>query len=209
VWTIVVGGGTGERFGSAKQYERIGDVRIIDMARAAAEPCSDGVVLVVPEGDVERERGVAGGATRSASVRNGLAAVPFDADIICVHDAARPLASSDLFLSVIDAVVDGADGAVPGAPVTDTIKIVDRDGPHVVVRSTPSRESLVAVQTPQAFRAEVLRAAHASGGEATDDATLVELVGGRVVVVPSDAANRKITNRDDLEWARRNASEPR
>ena len=142
-------------------------------------------------------------------MRNGLAAVPFDADIICVHDAARPLASSDLFLSVIDAVVDGADGAVPGAPVTDTIKIVDRDGPHVVVRSTPSRESLVAVQTPQAFRAEVLRAAHASGGEATDDATLVELVGGRVVVVPSDAANRKITNRDDLEWARRNASEPR
>ena len=124
----MVGGGTGERFGSAKQYERIGDVRIIDLARATAEACSDGVVVVVPAADVEREHGVAGGATRSASVRNGLAAVPADADIICVHDAARPLATSDLFRSVIEAVAEGADGAVPGVPVTDTIKIVDRDG---------------------------------------------------------------------------------
>ena len=76
--------------------------------------------------------------------------------IICVHDAARPLASSDLFRSVIDAVADGADGAVPGAPVTDTIKIVDRDDASVTVSSTPARESLVAVQTPQAFRADDL-----------------------------------------------------
>ncbi|HEX4983343.1 MAG TPA: 2-C-methyl-D-erythritol 4-phosphate cytidylyltransferase, partial [Ilumatobacteraceae bacterium] len=68
--------------------------------------------------------------------------------------------------------------------------------------STPERESLVAVQTPQAFRAATLRAAHASGEDATDDAALVELVGGRVVVVPSDATNRKITDRADLEWAR-------
>ena len=119
-------------------------------------------------------------------VRNGLAAVPSDADIICVHDAARPLASSDLFRSVIDAVADGADGAVPGAPVTDTIKIVDRDDASVTVSSTPARESLVAVQTPQAFRAAMLRAAHASGAEATDDAALVELLGGCVVVVPGE-----------------------
>ncbi len=205
----MVGGGTGERFGSAKQYERIGDVRLIDMARAAAAACSDGVVVVVPPGDVERECGVAGGATRSASVRNGLAVVPADADVICVHDAVRPLATADLFRSVIDAVLDGADGAVPGVPVADTIKVVDRDGPHVTVASTPPRESLVAVQTPQAFRAEILRAAHAGGGEATDDATLVELAGGRVVVVPSEATNRKITDRDDLEWARRAAQAQR
>jgi 2-C-methyl-D-erythritol 4-phosphate cytidylyltransferase len=203
VWTIVVGGGTGDRFGSAKQYERIGDDRIIDLARATAEACSDGVVVVVPAGDVEREHGVAGGTTRSASVRNGLAAVPPDADIICVHDAARPLATPELFRAVIDAVVAGADGAVPGVPVTDTIKIVDRRGPNVTVTSTPARESLVAVQTPQAFRAAMLREAHAAGGDATDDAALVELAGGRVVVVPSDGTNRKITDRDDLEWARR------
>jgi 2-C-methyl-D-erythritol 4-phosphate cytidylyltransferase len=209
VWTIVVGGGTGERFGSAKQYERIGDDRIIDLARATAEACSDGVVVVVPAADVEREHGVAGGGTRSASVRNGLAAVPADADIICVHDAARPLATSDLFRSVIEAVADGADGAVPGVPVTDTIKIVGRDGPTVTVMSTPARDSLVAVQTPQAFRAAVLRVAHESGEDATDDAVLVERVGGRVVVVPSDATNRKITDWDDLEWARRAMLEKR
>jgi 2-C-methyl-D-erythritol 4-phosphate cytidylyltransferase len=209
VWTIVVGGGTGERFGSAKQYERIGDVRIIDLARATAESCSDGVVVVVPAADVDREHGVAGGTTRSASVRNGLAAVPADADIVCVHDAARPLASPDLFRSVIDAVAGGADGAVPGIPVADTIKIVERDGLGVTVMSTPARESLVAVQTPQAFRAALLRAAHASGREATDDAALVELVGGRVIVVPGDATNRKITDWDDLEWARRVALERR
>jgi 2-C-methyl-D-erythritol 4-phosphate cytidylyltransferase len=209
VWTIVVGGGTGERFGSAKQYERIGDDRIIDLARATAEACSDGVVVVVPAADVGREHGVAGGATRSASVRNGLAAVPSHADIICVHDAARPLASPDLFRSVIDAVAGGADGAVPGVAVPDTIKIVDRDGPSVTVMSTPARDSLVAVQTPQAFRAALLRAAHASGRDATDDAALVELAGGHVVVVPGDAMNRKITDWDDLEWARRAALERR
>ena len=205
----MVGGGTGERFGSAKQYERIGDERIIDLARATAEECSDGVVVVVPAADVERERGVAGGATRSASVRNGLAAVPADADIICVHDAARPLASPDLFRSVIDAVAGGADGAVPGVPVTDTIKIVDRDGPTVTVVSTPARESLVAVQTPQAFRAACSARRTRRGEDATDDAALVELAGGRVVVVPGDATNRKITDRDDLEWARRATLERR
>lgn len=205
----MVGAGAGERFGSAKQYERIGDDRVIDIARAAAATCSDGVVVVVPSADVGREHGVAGGDTRSVSVRNGLAAVPADADIICVHDAARPLATADLFRSVIDAVADGADGAVPGVRVTDTIKVIERDGEHVTVVSTPARESLVAVQTPQAFRAAVLRAAHASGRDATDDAALVELVGGRVVVVPGDASNRKITDWDDLEWVRRAVLERR
>jgi 2-C-methyl-D-erythritol 4-phosphate cytidylyltransferase len=209
VWTIVVGAGAGERFGSAKQYERIGDDRVIDIARAAAATCSDGVVVVVPSADVGREHGVAGGDTRSASVRNGLTAVPADADIICVHDAARPLATADLFRSVIDAVADGADGAVPGVRVTDTIKVVERDGEHLTVTSTPARESLVAVQTPQAFRAAVLRAAHSSGRDATDDAALVEVMGGRVVVVAGEASNRKITDWDDLEWARRAVLERR
>jgi 2-C-methyl-D-erythritol 4-phosphate cytidylyltransferase len=90
-------------------------------------------------------------------------------------------------------------------PVTDTVKIVEptaSGGPRVVV-ATPDRASLVAVQTPQAFRAAVLRDAHASGDDATDDAALVERRGGRVVVVPGEATNRKITHPDDLEWARR------
>ncbi len=124
---LVVGGGSGDRFGSAKQYERIGEARIIDMARAAAKRARMG------SSRRARRRRRAGARRRRRGhakrrVRNGLAAVPADADIICVHDAARPLATSHLFRSVIAAVASGADGAVPGVPVTDTIKMVDRDG---------------------------------------------------------------------------------
>jgi 2-C-methyl-D-erythritol 4-phosphate cytidylyltransferase len=207
VWAVVVGGGSGQRFGRPKQYEQIGDERVIDRARRVAAAACDGVVLVVPEADAVREGGVAGGSTRSESVRAGLAAVPPEADVICVHDAARPLASHDLFRRVIDAVSgpDGADAAVPGVPVSDTIKVIDEDG---VVRHTPDRASLVAVQTPQAFRAAVLRSAHAQEGEGTDDAALVEALGGRVVVVPGEPANRKITEAADLEWARRQLLTP-
>jgi 2-C-methyl-D-erythritol 4-phosphate cytidylyltransferase len=199
VWTIVVGGGSGSRFGRPKQYELIGDERVIDRSRRVAAAVSDGVVVVVPASDAEREQGVPGGDTRSESVRAGLAAVPGDADVVCVHDAARPFASSVLYERVIGAVVDGADGAVPGVAVADTIKVVDAER---VVVDTPSRARLVAVQTPQAFRRSVLMAAHAAGGEATDDAGLVEAMGGRVVVVEGEPDNRKITVPADLDWAR-------
>ena len=177
---------------------------MIDHSVAAAQACSAGVVVVVPAGDVDAESRhfdsvVAGGDTRSASVRAGLAAVPADADIVCVHDAARPFAGTALFQAVIAAVRAGADGAIPGVAVTDTIKVVGADG---VVQHTPERASLVAVQTPQAFRAAVLRAAHAAASEGTDDAALVEGAGGRVVVVTGDPDNRKVTHPDDLDWAR-------
>jgi 2-C-methyl-D-erythritol 2,4-cyclodiphosphate synthase len=98
---------------------------------------------------------------------------------------------------VVDAVNDGADAAVPALPVTDTLKQVA----GTVVVSTPDRSSLVAVQTPQAFTVAALRSAHATGGEATDDAALVEAAGGRVVVVPGDPANVKVTDGDDLHRA--------
>jgi len=198
VWAVVVGGGSGQRFGAAKQYERLGFERVIDRSRRVAESVCDGVVVVVPVADVEREHGVAGGATRSASVRAGLAAVPDEADIVCVHDAARPMAGPELYRRVIEAVRGGADGAVPAVPVSDTIKVVASDGSVV---ATPDRATLVAAQTPQAFRADMLRKAHAEGNEATDDATLVEAIGGRVVTVSGDIGNRKITDRADLEWA--------
>lgn len=142
---------------------------------------------------------VAGGSTRSASVRAGLAAVPADAQVVLVHDAARPLAPPALFASVIAAVRDGADGAVPGLPVTDTIKRVARGR----VVETLDRGTLVAVQTPQAFAASALRRAHASEPEATDDAALIEAAGGAVVVVLGDPANAKITRPGDLEAAER------
>ena len=158
VWTIVVGGGSGQRFGRPKQYETIGGERILDRSRRIAGCVSDGVVVVVPAGDADREHGVPGGATRSASVRAGLVEVPGDCEIVCIHDAARPLASVELFRAVISAVTDSTgdqvDGAVPGVPIDDTIKVVGEGGRVI---ATPDRASLVAVQTPQAFRADVLR----------------------------------------------------
>ncbi len=195
----MVAGGTGSRIGRAKQYEQVGSRRVVDHAADTARAVSDGVVLVVPPADASAENGVAGGVTRSDSVRAGLGEVPESATIICVHDAARPFASLQLFAAVIDAVRNGADAAVPGVAVTDTIKRIDPDN---VVVETPPRSALVAVQTPQAFRAAVLRAAHASGRDATDDAALVELCGGRVVVVAGEQTNRKITHLEDLAWAR-------
>jgi 2-C-methyl-D-erythritol 4-phosphate cytidylyltransferase len=122
--------------------------------------------------------------------------VPDDASVIVVHDAARPLADATLFERVIAAVREGADGAVPGVPVADTVKRVDPSGGHVV--ETLDRAALRAVQTPQAFTADVLRRAHADGGDATDDAALVEAIGGKVVIVEGDAANLKVTGPDDL-----------
>lgn len=198
-------GGSGQRFGAAKQFAALGRGRVVDAACDAARRGSDGIVVVLPPDALgawtvaAAEEAVAGGATRSDSVRAGLDAVPADADVICVHDAARPLATPALFARVVAAVRAGADGAVPAGPVADTIKLIDAGG---LVQSTVDRAAVVAVQTPQAFRADVLRRAHAGGAEATDDASLVERIGGRVVTVEGEARNRKITTPDDLDWAR-------
>lgn len=206
VWTIVVAAGSGSRFGGQKQYAELDDRRVIDWSVNAARAASHGVVVVVPASDAAQEGGVAGGASRSESVRNGLAHVPDDATIICVHDGARPFADAALFRRVIDAVAAGADAAVPGLRVADTVKVIDATG---TVRSTPGRDSLRAVQTPQAFRAAALRAAHATADDATDDAALVEHAGGTVLVVDGDVRNRKITEPADLEWARQQVAHRR
>jgi 2-C-methyl-D-erythritol 4-phosphate cytidylyltransferase len=199
VWAIVVAAGSGARFGGAKQFEELEGRRVVDWSLAASRSVADGVVLVVPADHQADEAPVAdavvvGGATRSASVRAGLAEVPDDADVVVIHDAARPFARPALFEAVVAAVRAGADGAVPGVGLADTIKRVV-DGRVV---ATLDRDELVAVQTPQAFAAAALRRAHLSGGDATDDAALVEAAGGRVVVVPGDPANTKITLRTDL-----------
>src|SRR5438270_7709606 len=203
VWAVVVAAGTGVRFGRLKQYEQRGDRRVLDWALERTRAVADGLVLVVPpERAGESEHGVdavvAGAETRAGSVRAGLAAVPDEAEVVVVHDAARPLASAALFQRVVDAVRAGADGAVPGLPVTDTVKVVE-DG---TVTETLERSRLVAVQTPQAFAAGTLRRAHERGGEGTDDASLVEAFGGRVVVVPGEDVNTKITTQHDLVVAR-------
>ena len=172
----------------------------------------EGVVLVVPAGldaagagafeagagAAGPDRTVAGGVTRSESVRAGLAAVPPDVPVIVVHDAVRPLAAPELFRAVVAAVVAGADCALPGVAVSDTVKQVDAEGR---VEATIDRSRLVLVQTPQAFSAPALRRAHEGAGDATDDAALVEAAGGSVVVVPGDPANIKITHARDLAVA--------
>jgi 2-C-methyl-D-erythritol 4-phosphate cytidylyltransferase len=201
----VVAAGSGARFGARKQYQLLHGRRVVDVsldaARTLVGSAADGLVVVVPQDRAGEPMAgadvvVAGGLTRSDSVRAGLEAVPDAAAVIVVHDAARPLASPALFAAVVAALdADGVDGAVPGLPVTDTVKRVR--GGEVV--ATLDRAELVAVQTPQAFRADILRKAHASGLDATDDAALVELAGGRVVIVPGEPTNVKITTSADLD----------
>ena len=215
VWSIVVAGGSGRRFGRPKQFAALAGRPVLAWAVEACRPWSDGVVLVVPAGGDHvdaygADAVVPGGLTRADSVRRGLAAVPPEAEVVIVHDAARPLASAALFRAVIDAVTEkgDADGAVPGLPVGDTIKVVDEAR---TVTRTLDRASLVAVQTPQAFRAEILRraheeagaAAHSSPGAPTDDAMLVEALGATVRVVEGEPGNIKITTPADLETAAR------
>jgi 2-C-methyl-D-erythritol 4-phosphate cytidylyltransferase len=197
-WAIVVAAGSGARFGGAKQFQAVGSERLVDRAVETASRCCDRVVVVLP-GDAEWDgppvaAAVTGGATRAASVRAGLTVVPASAEIVVVHDAARPLAGEALFAAVIKAVASGADGAVPGLPVSDTVKRVQGDR---VVATVP-RHDLVTVQTPQAFRAANLRAAHSDEGDGTDDAALVEAAGGTVVVVAGESTNLKVTGPEDL-----------
>jgi 2-C-methyl-D-erythritol 4-phosphate cytidylyltransferase len=227
VWSIVVAGGSGRRFGDMKQFSALSGRPVLEWAVEACRTVSAGVVLVLPA-EAAGSAGspgspgsdmhgadvvVTGGPTRAASVRCGLSGVPAEAEVIVVHDAARPLATTEIFRSVLAALdEDGVAGVIPGLVPSDTIKAVDAGGN---VTETLDRSTLVAVQTPQAFRATALRSAHeqGSGGgrtadgtdavPATDDAMLVEAGGGRVRVVPGQLDNIKITTTDDLEAAER------
>jgi len=194
---------------------------VVEWAIEGCRSVAQTVVLVVPDdaaglGSFGADVVVSGGDSRSASVRNGLAAVPEDVEIVVVHDAARPMARADLFERVISALVDGdAGGAICAVPVADTLKRVEPAlAPPSVdaadhdavsrwseVRATVAREDLVSVQTPQAFVASTLRQAHAAGGDATDDAALVEALGTTVRVVMGDPRNLKLTTPLDLAYA--------
>jgi 2-C-methyl-D-erythritol 4-phosphate cytidylyltransferase len=176
----------------------------LDALRAARKVGE--IVVAVPAGNVEELAAgdlmvVAGGETRSESVAAGLETV--DADVVVVHDAARPLVTAELVDAVLADLLDDADCAavVAAAPVTDTIKQVARGRE---VDRTLDRSSLWAAQTPQAFRAEALREALASTGllaQATDDAMLVERIGGKVLLHEAPAENLKVTTPHDLRVA--------
>jgi 2-C-methyl-D-erythritol 4-phosphate cytidylyltransferase len=209
-WAVLVAAGRGDRLGAdrPKAFVRLGDLPLLaeSLRRLDGSDCVDGVVLVAPAEWEEpaillaEELGVSkvtacvtGGETRSESVRLGVAEVPDEATVIVVHDAARPVLPDDVIPRLLEAIALGWDGAVPGLPVTDTVKRVQAGG----VAETLVRDELVAVQTPQAFVASVLRAAVA--GEGSDCASLVEANGGRVAVVPGDERLLKVTTKADLE----------
>ncbi len=212
VWAILVAAGRGERLGldQPKAFAKLGEAPLLaePLRRLDESDWIDGIVIVAPPGWEEPSillaeelacskvhSCVAGGETRTDSVRAGLAEVPEDAVVVLVHDAARPLLPEAVIERVLAPLSEGWDGAVPGLAVTDTLKRVGPDGGVV---DTVERDSLYAVQTPQAFPAGVLRRAVATGGEATDCAALVEASGGRVKVVDGDPRLLKVTTADDL-----------
>jgi len=197
---IIPAAGSGERLGASgpKAFADCAGRPLVDWSvDVLAEVCAR-VVLAVPAGYEDGEDRVRGGPSRSASVRNALAAAP-EATVAVVHDAARPLVTRDLVERCIAALGGGFDCAVAATPVSDTVKEAGAGGR--VVR-TLDRSRLWAIQPPQAFDAAVLRRALEVDDEAlaaaTDDASLVEAAGGSVRVVEAPAENLKVTSRLDL-----------
>lgn len=213
VWALLVAAGAGERLGEErpKAFVGLGELPLLaePLRRLDESDWIDAIVVVVPAdweepGILLAEElsatkvvaAVTGAATRAESVRAALAEVPDDALVVLVHDAARPLITDAVIERVLAPLSDGFDGAVPGLPVADTLKRVDQG----VVAETVPRDGLVTVQTPQAFLLAKLRQAYAGDlAGATDCASLVEALGGRVKVVEGDPRLLKVTTRADLE----------
>lgn len=192
---IIVAGGSGTRFGRPKHTQLLGGIELWQRSVATFE--SAGIESIVVVGDVPG--GVPGGQRRRDSVANGLAVVPSGTKRVLIHDAARPLVTVALVARVRERVGrDDVDAVVPAVPLTDTIKRIDGD----LVEATVDRTGLVAVQTPQGFRLSTLVEAHGSDQtDATDDAAMVERLGGTVVHVPGDPMNIKITFPGDIDVA--------
>lgn len=213
---ILVAAGRGERLGAAmpKAFVAVGGESLLRRsARALASSTSvDGVVAVVPSGLLEEARSelgglpklvavVEGGFRRQDSVLEGLKQAPEGFDgVVLVHDAARPFVDSGT-IERVAAMARSEGAALPAIPVTDTVKRVSQG----FVVETLSRSELFAAQTPQGVRFELLaralEAALRTSATVTDEAMAVEALGERVAVVPGDPRNRKITTREDLEWA--------
>jgi 2-C-methyl-D-erythritol 4-phosphate cytidylyltransferase len=203
---IIPAGGSGERLGAdrPKAFVVCAGRPLIEWSLEVLGAVCDRVVVAAPQGYDEGPDRVRGGESRSASVRNAVEAVEAveDTDIFVVHDAARPLVTRELVERCIDAIEPGIDGAIAAIPMTDTVKEVAVD--HRVLR-TLDRSTLWAVQTPQVFRADILRRAlerdAAALAAATDDAWLVDDAGGVITVVESYPENLKVTRESDLRIA--------
>lgn len=214
VGVIIVAAGLGTRLGAGrpKALVEIAGVAMVVHAVRRASAAAVGQVVVVAPADhraafvallPQDVAVVSGGAERTDSVAAGLAALPARVEVVLVHDAARALAPAGLFDRVVDAVRSGYDAVVPGLQVVDTIKQVDAGG-HVL--GTPERAGLRAIQTPQGFTRAALERAHTCGAQATDDAALVERLGGTVRVIDGDPLAFKVTTPPDLEAAERLAA---
>jgi 2-C-methyl-D-erythritol 4-phosphate cytidylyltransferase len=195
IWGLLLAAGRGTRFGGQKHDIELGGVPLWRQCERAL--FEGGVERLVVVGDFDGA--VPGGDRRRDSVASGLAAISDYTGFILIHDAARPLVTPDLVRAVIDRLLVGdVAGVVPVVPVRDTLK---RAAGEFVVE-TVDRADLVAVQTPQGFNLETLRAAHAvAGGDATDDASMVEAAGGMIAIVDGDPANLKVTYPEDLAVA--------
>lgn len=211
VGVVIVAGGLGTRLGAGMPKALVplsGEPLVVHAARAArAVHGVRQLVVVAPAGELVRFEAlvpdavvVPGGAERTDSVAAGLAALDPGVEVVLVHDAARALAPTALFDRVATAVSQGYDAVVPGLAVHDTVKQVDAAG---LVTGTPDRSALRAIQTPQGFTRQALQRAHLAGGTATDDAAMVERLGGRVLVIEGHPRAAKITTGPDLEAAAR------
>jgi 2-C-methyl-D-erythritol 4-phosphate cytidylyltransferase/2-C-methyl-D-erythritol 2,4-cyclodiphosphate synthase len=216
---IIVAAGNATRFGSPKVLTAIAGETAVERAVRPFLTSSvvEQVVLVTSADLIETLESrftladqllvVEGGAERQQSVENGLRAIG-ECDVIVVHDAARPLVTEAIIERVVDAVASGADAAIPVLPVTDTLKRIDGDR-----LKTVDRAGLWRSQTPQAFRTERLKAALAWAAEtstsATDEAALIEAIGGTVVTVPGDERLMKLTHAEDAATVSLLAQEPR
>lgn len=210
VAVIIPAGGSGERLGARipKALVQIAGKTLIEHAVANMAPIANQIIVAAPAAYEEQFRKllgtdvtvVTGGLTRTLSVKKALAFVDKENEFILVHDAARPLASTDLAMRVIDSLRAGEKAVIPGIAVTDTIKRIDKD--NYVTRTYP-RSQLRAIQTPQGFRRKVLMKAHDSRDDVTDDAGLVEDRGVNVKVIVGEERALKITTMQDLETAQR------
>jgi 2-C-methyl-D-erythritol 4-phosphate cytidylyltransferase len=200
---IVPAGGSGERLGAdrPKAFVVCAGRPLIEWSLEVLDSVCDRVIVAAPDGYDEGPDRVSGGESRSASVRSALEAAP-EAEVFVVHDAARPLVTRELVERCIEALVPGVDGAIAAIPMTDTVKEVASDGR---VLRTLDRSALWAIQTPQVFKADILRRAlerdAAALAAATDDAYLVDDAGGVITVVESYPENLKITRESDLRIA--------
>ncbi|MCV7410919.1 2-C-methyl-D-erythritol 4-phosphate cytidylyltransferase [Mycobacterium florentinum] len=209
VVAVVPAAGLGERLraGIPKAFCELDGRTLLEWAVAGLlnSRVVDHVVAAVPPDRIDQAKQVldsratvvGGGAGRTESVNLALSALPGEPDFVLVHDAARALTPPELIVRVVDALRDGHGAVVPALPLHDTIKAVDANG---VVLGTPERAGLRAVQTPQGFATDLLLRAYqrAAGAVVTDDASLVEHVGGQVQVVDGDPLAFKITTQLDL-----------